>query len=77
VAAVVLIGLVSIGIALLLAVLLPGAGLVGSVLVIAGGIAVIVWLLASGGAGKPPSEAIEQTDTPEHLGPGGPDDPRS
>jgi hypothetical protein len=75
-AAVVLVGLVTVGIAVLLAALLPGAGLVGSILVIAGGIAVIAWLLASGGAGKRPSEAIEQTESPEHLGPGGPDDPR-
>jgi hypothetical protein len=73
--AVVLIAFVAIGIAVLLAVLLPGAGLVGSVLVIAGGIAVIVWLLASGGSGKRPSEAIEETESPELLGPGGPDDP--
>jgi hypothetical protein len=75
VAAVVLIGFVAIGIAVLLAVLLPGAGLIGSVLVIAAGIAAIAWLLASGAAGKAPTEAIEQTETPEHLGPGGPDDP--
>jgi hypothetical protein len=75
VAAIVLIALVSLGLALLLAVLLPGAGLIGSALVIAAGIAAIGWLLASGGAGKAPSEAIRDTDTPEHLGPGGPDDP--
>lgn len=74
-AAIVLIAFAAIGIALLLAVLLPGAGLVGSVPVIAGGVAVIVWLLASGAAGKRPSEAIEQTESPQHLGPGGPDDP--
>jgi hypothetical protein len=76
VGAVVLIALVTIGIAVLLAVLLPGAGLFGSILVIAGGIALIAWLLASGGAGKRPSEAIEHTESPQHLGPGGPDDPR-
>ena len=75
-APVVLVALVTIGFAVLLAVLLPGAGLVGAVLVLAGGIAVIVWLLMSAGAGKRPSEAIEQTESPTHLGPGGPDDPR-
>jgi hypothetical protein len=75
VAAVVLIGLLAIVIAVLLAVLLPGAGLIGSVLVIAAGIAAIAWLLAAGGARKPPTEAVRQTETPEHLGPGGPDDP--
>lgn len=75
-APVVLIALVTIGFAVLLAVLLPGAGLVGSILVLVGGIAVIAWLLASGGARKRPSEAIEQTESPQHLGPGGPDDPR-
>jgi hypothetical protein len=76
VAAVVLIALVTFGFAVLLVVLLPGAGLVGSFLVLAGGIAVIAWLFASGAAGKRPSEAIEQTESPRHLGPGGPDDPR-
>jgi hypothetical protein len=75
VAAIVLIGLVALGLALLLAVLLPGAGLIGSALVIAAGIAAIGWLLASGGAGKAPSEAVRDTETPQHLGPGGPDDP--
>jgi hypothetical protein len=75
VAPVVLIAVVSLGLALLLAALLPGAGLVGAVLVIALGIGVIVWLLAAGGARRTPSEAIQQTETPEHLGPGGPDDP--
>jgi hypothetical protein len=75
VAAVVLVGLVAIGIAVLLAVLLPGAGLIGSVLVIAAGIALIAWLLAAGGARKAPTEAVRETETPEHLGPGGPDDP--
>lgn len=74
-AAIVLIALVSLGFALLLAVLLPGAGLIGSVLVIAAGIAAIGWLLASGGAGKSPSEAVRDTEAPQHLGPGGPDDP--
>jgi hypothetical protein len=75
VAAIVLIGIVSLGIALLLAVLLPGAGLIGSVLVIAAGIAAIWWSLASGGARKAPTEAVRETETPQHLGPGGPDDP--
>ena len=74
-AAIVLIGLFSIGLAVFLALLLPGAGLVGAVLVIAGGIALIAWLLASGAAGRAPSEMARETDTPEHLGPGGPDDP--
>jgi hypothetical protein len=60
VAPLVLIGIVSIGLAILLAVLLPGAGLVGSALVIAGGIAAIAWLLASAGASKPPSEAVRR-----------------
>jgi hypothetical protein len=45
------------------------------VLVIAAGIALIVWLLAAGGARKSPTEAVRETETPEHLGPGGPDDP--
>jgi hypothetical protein len=75
VAPVVLIAVVSLGLAVLLAALLPGAGLVGAVLVIALGIGVIVWLLAAGGARRTPSEAIQRTETPEHLGPGGPDDP--
>jgi hypothetical protein len=76
VAAVVLIGVVSVGLALLLAALLPGAGLVAAVLVIAGGIGVIIWLVAAGGAGRTPSDAIRRTEPPpEHLGPGGPDDP--
>jgi hypothetical protein len=75
VAPVVLIAVVSLGLAVLLAALLPGAGLVGAVLVIALGIGVIVWLLAAGGARRMPSEAIQRTETPEHLGPGGPDDP--
>jgi hypothetical protein len=75
VAPVVLIAVVSLGLAVLLTALLPGAGLVAAVLVIALGIGVIVWLLAAGGARRTPGEAIQQTETPEHLGPGGPDDP--
>lgn len=70
-----LIAVVALGLAILLAALLPGAGLVAAVLVIVLGIGVIVWLLAAGGARQTPSEAIQQTETPEHLGPGGPDDP--
>ena len=74
-AAVVVIAVVTLGLAVLLAALLPGAGLVAAVVVVAAGIGVIVWLLAAGGARQAPSDAIRQTETPEHLGPGGPDDP--
>ena len=74
-AAVVVIAAVSLGLALLLAVLLPGAGLVAALVVIAAGIGVVVWLLAAGGARQAPTDAVRQTETPEHLGPGGPDDP--
>jgi hypothetical protein len=74
-AAVVLIAVVSLGLAVLLAALLPGAGLVAAVVIIAAGIGVIVWLLAAGGARQAPSDAVRRTESPEHLGPGGPDDP--
>jgi hypothetical protein len=75
VAAIVLIAVVSLGLALLLAVLLPGAGLIASALVIAAGIATIAWLLASGASGRTPSDIARETETPELLGPSGPDEP--
>lgn len=73
--AIVLIVFVSLGLAVLFATLLPGAGLIGSAIVIAGGIALVAWLLASGASRRAPSEIIRDTDNPELLGPGGPDDP--
>ena len=74
-AAVVLIGVISLAIAILLAVLLPGVGLIGSAVVAALGIGVIGWMVLAGGTGRTPSDLAHETDTPELLGPGGPDDP--
>jgi hypothetical protein len=78
VAAVVLIGLFSVGLAVLLAALLPGAGLIGAILVLVLGGAVIAWLLLAGATRQAPSDVARRTEKaekPELLGPGGPDDP--
>jgi hypothetical protein len=74
-AAVVLIAVVAIVLAVLLAALLPGAGLVVAAFVLAAGIAAIVWMLMAARTGRAPSETIQAVDSPDHLGPGGPDDP--
>jgi hypothetical protein len=74
--AIVLTILVSLGLAVLLAALLPGAGLVGAALLIAAGIGLVAWLVASGASGRAAGGAARDAEKPELLGPGGPDDPR-
>jgi hypothetical protein len=73
--AVVLIAVLTVVVAILTAVLVPGLGFIMALAVVALGIAVITWLLRAGASGRAPSELAR--DVPEHefLGPGGPDDP--
>ena len=52
-----------------------GGPIIGAILagvIIIGG---IVWLLAAGGSRTTATEAVQETDEQEFLGPGGPDDP--
>jgi hypothetical protein len=75
-AAVVLIGLLAVGLAVLLGALVPGAGFVGSIIVLVLAGIVITWLLLAGAARQSPSDiARRSSERPELLGPGGPDDP--
>ena len=62
--------------AVLLAALLPGAGVIAGSAIVLIGIAVVVWLLVAARSGQAPSEVAAQTEEQELLGPGGPDDPR-
>ena len=71
--ALVLIGTVVL--AVLLAVLLPGAGFIGSIVVAVIGLAAVVWLVSAGAARQAPSDVTRSTENHEFLGPGGPDDP--
>ena len=75
-APVVVVAVVTLILAIALGALLPGAGFVLATLAVLLGIGVIVWLIAAGGARRTPGEAVSRTPTVEHLGPGGPDDPR-
>jgi hypothetical protein len=74
-AAVVMTGIFTLSLALLLAMLLPGAGFIFAILVVLVGFAVIAWLLLAGGARQTPSDVAARTEDHEFLGPGGPDDP--
>ena len=74
-AAVLLIGLGTLGLALLLGLLLPGAGFIAAVVVVVLGVAVIAWLVVAGAARQTPSELASEAEDVELLGPGGPDDP--
>jgi hypothetical protein len=76
-AGVVLIALGTLGLAVLLAALLPGAGFIAAVVVVILGLGAIVWLFLAGAARQAPSDLAAGTDEAELLGPGGPDDPRS
>lgn len=73
--AIVLIALITIGFAIVLAALLPGAGLIGGIVVVLLGIGLIVWLVAAGASRQTPSDIARETPEHELLGPGGPDDP--
>jgi hypothetical protein len=74
-AAVFITAVATVGVALLLAMLLPGAGFIAAVLVVLIGIAVIAWLVLAGGTRQTPSDISRRTEEHEFLGPGGPDDP--
>jgi hypothetical protein len=76
-AALAVIALGTIVLAVLLIALLPGAGLIAAIVVVVLGIGTIIWLSMASAARTTPSEALAQTKDVEHLGPGGPDDPRS
>src|SRR5215203_5511717 len=62
--AIVLIALITIGFAIVLAALLPGAGLIGGIVVVLLGIGLIVWLVAAGASRQTPSDIARET--PEH-----------
>jgi hypothetical protein len=77
-AAVVLTGLLAVGLAVLLAAFLPGAGFIVAIVVLVLGGGVIAWLLLAGASRQAPSDVArgtEESEKPELLGPGGPDDP--
>jgi hypothetical protein len=65
----------TVALAVLLAVLLPGAGFIGAIVVAVIGLAVVIWLVSAGAARQAPSDVARSTEKPELLGPGGPDDP--
>ena len=74
--AIALVILGTVGLAILLAVLMPGAGFIGAIVVAVIGLAVLAWLLAAGASRTAPSDMAGRTEeTPELLGSGGPDDP--
>jgi len=66
----------SLVLALLLAALLPGAGLFAAAVVILLALGIGAWLLFAGASGTTPSEAVGESHEASLLGPGGPDDPR-
>jgi hypothetical protein len=61
--------------AVLLAVLLPGAGLIVGAIVLVLGIAAAVWLGVAAGTRTTTAEIVDRSSDPDPLGPGGPDDP--
>jgi hypothetical protein len=67
----------TVALAVALAVLLPGAGFIGAIVVALFGLGVVVWLVLAGASRTAPSDAARRTDEAELLGPGGPDDPGS
>ena len=71
--ALIIVGTVVLAVAL--AVLLPGAGLVAAIAVVALGIAAVAWLVTAGAARQAPSDVARKAEDREFLGPGGPDDP--
>lgn len=73
--AVALVVVATIAVAVALAVLLPGAGFIGAIVVAVIGLAVVVWLVSAGASRRAPSEMASSTEEREFLGPGGPDDP--
>ena len=75
--AVALVIVATVALAVVLAVLLPGAGLVGAIVVVLVGLGVVAWLVLAGASRTAPSEAARRTEDAELLGPGGPDDPRT
>jgi hypothetical protein len=76
--AVALIIVTTILIAVLLAMLMPGAGFIAAVLALLIGAGLVAWMLAAASSGEAPSDIVAETSEPEPelLGPGGPDDPR-
>jgi hypothetical protein len=69
-AAVVLIGLFSVGLAVLLAALLPGAGFIGAIIVLVLGGAVIAWFLLARASRQSPSDVARRSEEkPDLLGP--------
>jgi hypothetical protein len=75
-AAIVLVGVLTVGVAVLLVALLPGAGFIGAAIALVLGGALVVWLLLAGASRQTPSDVARRSEEkPELLGPGGPDDP--
>jgi uncharacterized membrane protein len=75
VSAVALVVVATVALAVALAVLLPGAGFIGAIVVALIGLGVVAWLVLAGVSCTAPSDAARRTDETELLGPGGPDDP--
>ena len=63
--------LVALAIAFTLALGLGPLAIIPAVLAVG----VAIWLIAALGRGQTPGRAARRVDTPELLGPGGPDDP--
>jgi membrane protein implicated in regulation of membrane protease activity len=77
VSAVAFVVVATVAVAVALAVLLPGAGFVGAIVVALVGLGVVAWLVLAGASRTAPSDATRRTEEAELLGPGGPDDPGS
>jgi len=76
VSAVALVVVGTVALAVLLAALLPGAGLIGAAVVVVIGLAAVIWLLSAAAVKAAPSDIARGAEGQELLGPGGPDDPR-
>jgi hypothetical protein len=76
-AAVLVIAALTVGLAILLGALLPGAGLFVAIVVVVLGLGLIAWLLLAGTSGRSTADLIRDSGGkgPELFGPGGPDDP--
>jgi hypothetical protein len=76
-AAIVIIAVLTVGLAILLGALLPGAGLFLAITVVLLGLGLLAWLLFVGASGRSTTDLVRDTEGrgPELLQPGGPDDP--
>jgi hypothetical protein len=77
-AAIVIIAVLTVGLAILLGALLPGAGLLLAIAVVLLGLGLLAWLVFVGASGRSTTDLIRDSESrgPELLGPGGQDDPK-